>query len=270
LAKIASDMQKPDGLVALLPEDLPGSLLGLTPRDLPGVGARMEKRLHSHGIHTMAQLLALDAEQLGVVWGNINGERLWHWLRGEDFQEAALEHAKSVGHSHVLAPDLRTIEGAWSVAHKLLHKAAMRLRTARLWAGSLALTIKFAVPQDQAAKQHYSGIPQQSWGVQRRTVECQDSQTLLELLRVLWDERPKGRDYEKPFFVGVTLQDLVPEQLHTLSLFTDEARRTKLSQTMDALNVKYGTHTLYYAGMHLARASAPTRIAFTSVPTLFD
>ena len=270
LAKIASDMQKPDGLVALLKEDLPGSLLRLTPRDLPGVGARMEKRLHTYGIRTMEQLLALPPEQLRTVWGNINGERLWHWLRGEDFGEVAQEHAKSVGHSHVLAPEMRTIDGAWAVAHKLLHKAAMRLRTARLWAGCVALTIKFVVTPDIAAKQHQSGIPQQGWSVQRRTVECQDSQTLLELLRVLWDERPKGRDFEKPFFVGVTLQDLVPEQLHTLSLFTDEPKRTKLSQTMDALNVKYGTHTLYYAGMHLARASAPTRIAFTSIPDLFD
>ena len=146
----------------------------------------------------------------------------------------------------------------------------MRLRTARLWAGSLSLTIKFAVPREVAAKDHQSGIPQQSFQTQRRTVECQDSQTLLELLRVLWEERPKGRNYDKPFFVGVTLHDLVPEQLHTLSLFTDEARRTRLSQTMDALNIKYGTHTLYFAGMHLARAAAPTRIAFTAIPTLFD
>ena len=270
LAKIASDMQKPDGLVALTPEELPQSLLHLTPRDLPGVGARMEKRLQSHGIRTMEQLLALNAEQMRTVWGSIGGEKLWYWLRGEDFEDAAAEHAKSVGHSHVLAPEMRTLERAWAVTHKLLHKSAMRLRAQRLWAGSLALSIKFVVPREAAAKEHFSGIPQQSWAVQRRTVECQDSQTLLELLRQLWDERPKGPLYEKPFFVGVTLQDLVPEQLHTLSLFTDEARRTRLSQTMDALNVKYGTHTLYFAGMHLARASAPTRIAFTSIPTLFD
>jgi DNA polymerase-4 len=218
----------------------------------------------------MAQLLAFTPELMRTAWGSIGGEKLWYWLRGEDFEDAAAEHAKSIGHSHVLAPGLRSIEGAWSVTHKLLHKAAMRLRIARLWAGSLSLTIKFAVPRELAAKDHQSGIPQQSFHVQRRTVECQDSQTLLELLRVLWEERPKGRDFGKPFFVGVTLQDLVPEQLHTLSLFTDEARRTRLSQTMDALNVKYGTQTLYFAGMHLAKAAAPTRIAFTSIPDLFD
>lgn len=270
LAKIASDMQKPDGLIALLLEELPQSLLQLVPRDLPGVGARMEKRLHTHGIRTMEQLLALDAEQMRTVWGNIGGEKLWYWLRGEDFEDEAAEHAKSIGHSHVLAPEMRSIDAAWSVAHKLLHKSGMRLRTARLWAGSLALTIKFAVPRELATKEHFSGIPQQTWSVQRRTVECQDSQTLLELLRTLWEERPRGRNYEKPFFVGVTLQDLVPEALHTLSLFTDEGRRTKLSQTMDALNLKYGTQTLYFAGMHVAKASAPTRIAFTSIPDLFD
>src|SRR5580698_8888371 len=191
LAKIASDMQKPDGLVALIPEELPQSLLHLVPRDLPGVGARMEARLKSHGIRTMEQLLALTAEQMRTVWGSIGGEKLWYWLRGEDFEDAEAEYAKSVGHSHVLAPDMRTIEVAWAVAHKLLHKAAMRLRTQRLWAGRLALSIKFVVPREVAAKEHFSGIPQQSWAAQRRTVECQDSQTLLELLRKLWDERPK-------------------------------------------------------------------------------
>ena len=46
LAKIASDMEKPDGLVALTPDILHAALSGLTPRDLPGVGARMERRLH--------------------------------------------------------------------------------------------------------------------------------------------------------------------------------------------------------------------------------
>ena len=101
-------------------------------------------------------------------------------------------------------------------------------------------------------------------------MECQDSQTLMEALRLAWSHRPQGNLYEKPFFVGVQLSELVPESLHTLSLFTEEQRRTRLSQTMDALNQKYGTHTLYFAGMHLARAAAPTRIAFTSIPTLFD
>ena len=69
LAKIASDMEKPDGLVALTPDILEAALLRLTPRDLPGVGARMEKRLHECGIRTMEQLLRLGREEMTSVWG---------------------------------------------------------------------------------------------------------------------------------------------------------------------------------------------------------
>jgi DNA polymerase IV len=272
LAKVASDMQKPDGLVALTLDQLPSALNGLTLRDLPGVGARMEKRLHSQGIRTMPQLLALDHEQLNRVWGSINGEKLWHWLRGEDFQEAELDHQKSISQSHVLPPELRTEDGCYAVAHKLLHKAAMRLRTARLWATHVSLTIKYAAAKEQAHKQHSSGIHQTSWSEGLSVIECQDNQTLIEALRKLWAARPQDEQHRRPFYVGIWLGNLVPDHLHTLSLFSSletESKRNRLTSTMDALNQKYGTATLFSASMLLARSAAPTRIAFTSIPDLF-
>lgn len=272
LAKIASDMEKPDGLIALTHDLLPHALLGLTLRDLVGIGSRMERRLHARGISTMAELLALTPEQLHQAWGGVQGERLWHWLRGEDFHDTELEHPKSVGHQHVLPPEFRTPEGAYAVAHKLLHKAAMRLRTQKLWAAGIALGLHFTVPKNSARGEHHSGIPQQAWGEQLRLVECQDSQTLIEGLQKLWAMHPLGAMYEKPFMVSVTLTDLVPDSLHTLSLFSTldrEAGRDQLAATMDALNHKYGTETLYFASMHLARAAAPTRIAFHTIPDLF-
>ncbi len=272
LAKIASDMEKPDGLIALTHDLLPHALLRLKLRDLVGIGSRLERRLNTHGIQSMADLLALNAEQLGQAWGGVQGERLWHWLRGEDFHDADLEHAKSIGHEHVLGPELRTLEGTYAAAHKLLHKAAMRLRVQKLWAAGISLSLRFTVPKQAATGQHGSGIPQQTWTEQLRLVECQDSQTLIEGLRKLWSMRPIGPLYEKPFLVSVTLIHLVPDALHTLSLFHSldrEASRDQLSATMDQLNRKYGTETLYFASMHLAKAAAPTRIAFQTIPDLF-
>jgi DNA polymerase-4 len=272
LAKIASDMQKPDGLVALTADRLPGALTNLTLRDLPGVGVRMEERLHQQGIRTMPQLLALDREHLSRVWGSINGEKLWYWLRGEDFQDAELEHQKSISQSHVLPPELRTEDGCYAVAHKLLHKAAMRLRTARLWTTHVSLTIKYAAAKEQAQKQHSSGIHQTAWSEGLAVIECQDNQTLIEALQKLWAARPQDEKHRRPFYVGVWLGNLVPDHLHTLSLFSSletESKRNRLTSTMDALNHKYGTATLFPASMLLARAAAPTRIAFTSIPDLF-
>ena len=272
LSKVASDMEKPDGLVALTPDILEAALLRLTPRDLPGIGPRMEKRLQQAGIRTMQQLWALDREGMNQLWGGMGGEKLWHWLRGEDFEDAELEHAKSISHSHVLAPELRTRDGAYAVVSKLLHKAAMRLRTANLWASNLRLSVKFAVPKDISARQHYSGIPQLGWSESAPLVECQDNQTLIEGLRKLWTAMPAGRNYTKPFYIGVSLNNLVPDQLHTLNLFAGldvEARRTSLARTMDSINKKHGTTKLFFASMLPAGTAAPTRIAFTSIPDLF-
>ncbi|HET9086260.1 MAG TPA: hypothetical protein VFN53_01940 [Acidobacteriaceae bacterium] len=272
LAKIASDMEKPDGLVALTRDLLPDALLGLSLRDLVGVGRRMERRLNACGIQTIAQLLAQTPEQLRQAWGGVQGERLWHWLRGEDFHDAELDHPKSISHQHVLPPEFRTPEGSYAIAHKLLHKAAIRLRAEKLWAAGMSLALRFAVPKNAGQAERYAGIPQRTWSEKVRLVECQDSQTLIEGLQKLWTMRPAGAMYQKPFLVSITLTELVPDTLHTLSLFSEldrEAGRDQLASTMDQLNRKYGIDTPYFASMHLARAAAPTRIAFSSVPDLF-
>ncbi len=272
LAKIASDMEKPDGLVALTPDILRPALQGLELRDLPGIGARMEKHLHLQGIRSMTQLLDLDRQQLSKVWGGVGGEKLWYWLRGEDFNDRELEYQKSISHSHMLPPEFRSRDGAYAIAQRLLHKAAMRLRSEHLWAANITLSVKFVMPKALAKKRHFSGIPQSGWSHGMTIVECQDNQTLIEALRKLWAEMPTGDLYQKPFFIGVWLGNLVPDHLHTLSLFSNletETRRTRLSETMDALNHKFGTDTLIPASMLLAKAAAPTRIAFTSIPNLF-
>jgi DNA polymerase-4 len=272
LAKIASDMEKPDGLVALPLDILPEALAQLTLRDLPGIGAKTEKRLNAKGIHTMPQLLALSCEQAGELWGSVWGERLWHWLRGEDFDMSETEHNKSLSHSHVLSPDMRTAEKAWAVAHKLLHKAAMRLRAADLWAGSIGLAIGFSVPRGEKTPVSRFGVPTRGWHSEIHLSECQDNQTLIAALSRLWARRPAGAEYDQPYFVGVQLNGLVPSRLHSLNLFDtleNTKSRTRLLATMDELNHKYGTTALAPAAMLTAFKAAPTRIAFNSIPDLF-
>ena len=200
LAKVASDMEKPDGLVALPLDILPEALHQLTLRDLPGIGARMEKRLNERGIRTMDDLLALDREKAGEIWGSVWGERLFHWLEGEDFEMSELDHQKSISHSHVLSPEMRTAEKAWAVAHKLLHKAAMRLRAAGLWASHIGLAVGFAVPRSEKMPVSRFGVPTRGWRAELKLHECQDNQTLIAALRRLWESRPSGAQYDQPVF----------------------------------------------------------------------
>jgi DNA polymerase-4 len=280
LAKVASDMEKPDGLIALTLDILPEALRRLSLRDLPGIGAKTEKRLNDRGITTMDQLMALDLEQAGELWGSVWGQRLWHWLRGEDFGMAETEHLKSISHQHVLSPEMRTPEKAWAVAHKLLHKAAMRLRKNGLWASSIGLAVGFSPGRNQGEAGKPSspvpvssfGAPTRGWHGEIKLSECQDNQTLITALRRLWDAQPKTPESKHPYFVGVQLGGLVPDHLHTLSLFDSmdtEQSRAKLLAAMDALNHKYGMQTVAPATMLTAYKAAPTRIAFHSIPELF-
>ena len=205
LAKIASDMEKPDGLVALPLDILPEALRRLTLRDLPGIGAKTEKRLNEKGIHTMDELLTLDCEQAGELWGSVWGERLWHWLQGEDFEMSETEHLKSMSHSHVLAPEMRTAEKAWAVAHKLLHKAAMRLRTQSCgpahWAGGWV--------RGTARSQNAPGEPIRRADARMASArsglsECQDNQTLIGGAEpAVGRTGPQGRGTMQPYFIGV-------------------------------------------------------------------
>lgn len=277
LAKIASDMQKPDGLIGLLPSQLPRAIAHLELRDLPGVGARTEVRLNAKGITTMEQLLALERTGVHNLWGSVWGDRMYHWLRGgetgDDGATVMSDVQKSLGHSHVMAPEFRSEEGAWAIANKLLHKAAMRLRMEKFYAGAMSVTIRYQLTKEQAerlkSKRHTSGIKHSGWGMEARFRQCQDTLTLLEALRGMWARRPQGEEFRKPFFVGVTLRDLVPENEHQEELFGDPDNRTQLSATMDKLNLKYGHTTLHFGSMLPARESAPTRIAFTQIPVQY-
>ena len=93
--------------------------------------------------------------------------------------------------------------------------------------------------------------------------------SLLDILRKAWAQRPQDALHTKPFFVGITLRDLIPESEHQETLFGDPDNRVGLSATMDKLNLKYGHSTLHFAGMLPARDTAPTRVAFTQIPVKY-
>ncbi len=129
-----------------------------------------------------------------------------------------------------------------------------------------------AVPRSANTPVSRFGVPARGWRSEIKLHECQDNQTLIAALRRLWDSHPSGAQYQHPYFIGVQLNNLVPDRLHTLALFDgleEEQSRTRLNAVMDQINDKYGMSTLAPAAMLTAWKAAPTRIAFNSIPDLF-
>ncbi len=248
LAKVAAEMQKPNGLSVLDDEDLPHKLFGLKLRDFPGIGARMETRFHEAGVHTTEQMYALSCDRMRQLWGGVLGERWWRVLRGEDVALPSSAR-RSLGHSHVLPPDLRSPRGAAAVARRLLEKAAERLRFNGFHARGLSVYVRSEDGRE--------------WSRKARFAPCRDTWMLMGLLRSLC---------EHPFLVvrqiGIVLYDLLPDAAVTPSLFGDRDHFARAALAVDALNQRFGRGTVTMAGVLPAAHTAEDRIAFAKVAEL--
>ena len=259
LAKMASKMRKPDGLFILEGHQLPYVLHELKLRDFTGIGSQMEMRLHASGIHTTAELCRTKKQILRGVWGGVLGDRLWHLLRGDEIPDL-ISAQKSIGHSHVLPPNLRKPDDAWPVIAKLLHKASERLRADGRLTGSLTMQIAFL-----------RGV---AWGPELRFPETDSTLALMTSLNKLWQDRPEPRS---PLLqVAVVLGKLCDRGNYTPELFQtavadamaagDDGKQKRLDETLDKLRARYGRSVIYFGNVHNARDTAPMRISFTHIP----
>ncbi len=253
LAKVASDMEKPNGLVVIDDADIPGKLLHLKLTDFCGIGEAMETRLHKAGIETVAQLYATSAAQLRAIWGSVEGARFHAWMNG-GLQEREVSQHNTVGHGHVLPPSGRNDATALAVLHRLLQKAAMRLRHTGHYAGSLHVSVRYR-----------DGT---NWSGDRRFNETQDTLHFTRVVNELWAARPRAHLLLAPLQVGIILADLLEGSAHTSDLFTAETENTRarLHAAVDTLNKTFGKNSVYFGGAHGATDYAPMRIAFTRIP----
>jgi len=247
LAKVATELEKPDGLVEIAPADLPQILWPLSLRSLYGVGRRMEARLHRHGVYTVRQLTGLSCAAMRRIWGGVTGERLWRNLRGEDLPPIPTRR-RSVGHSHVLSPELRNPEGGRKTLVRLLHKAAARLRRKGYWTRHLTV---------YATQQHDPAWMKKIW-----LEPTQDTRLLLNALTNLWDSDPPPR----PFKVGLILGHLLHERNTSPPLWPEARRGYMLSHVLDEINSIYGPDAIYFASMHGLDYAGEDRIAFGEIP----
>ena len=152
----------------------------------------------------------------------------------------------------------------------------MRLRMEHLTAGSMHVTIRYALTREQVRRRK-RGKSQKA--LQRAApLRLGDGGALSALPGHAHPARSaarhvgqaaRGREFARPFFVGVTMHNLIAESDLQASLFADPDHRADLAATMDKLNLKYGHTTLHFAGMLPARQSAPTRISFTQIPVKY-
>lgn len=245
VAKIASDLQKPDGLVVVKPEDKASLYVRLALTDIPGIGSRMERRLQKLGIFTLSHLRDFPLSKLVSHFG-INGFHLHSMgqLEGswrEDFGPSAISSMKSIGHMYTIPQEYRRQKMLQPVLYKLCEMVASRLR-----ANGVTGNIIHVHAYDP---ERYSVGGSKKIGSYVRD----GREIFLETMAYLLSTGTNLDYLEKQVYsVGVTVSGLVP-YVGQNSLFEDSVRRGRLVVALDKINTKYQDFTIARVPAFLAR-----------------
>ena len=268
LAKVAAEMNKPEGLVVLRPEDLPGPLFSLDLQDLPGISGRMYTRLGKAGVFTVEQLWNLSPKQARAIWNSVEGERLWAQLHGYAVSKPETER-RMFGHGRVLSAEWRQPDKARDCLRLLTAKAARRLRRENYLARAIHVSIGTSAGQ--------------RWSGDLGFAPARDDHTFLQKACALFDAGIAALGPGRLKKVSVFLHDISRpgevsgDLFEQASLTTERARWERVTDAMDALNAHNGACIISlgprkeppggYAGAKIAFGRVPDLNDFLTTPT---
>jgi DNA polymerase-4 len=233
VAKVASDLRKPDGLVVVEPGQEAAFLAPLEIRRLWGIGPKTAERLNGLGVRTIGELAALPVETLARILGD-HGATLHDRALGIDPDPVVGggEAAKSVSHETTFALDVTDAAEIERTLLALSEGVSARLRAAGLRAGTVAVKIRdsgFRTITRQKQLAEPSDLTEPIW------------RAALDLAR----PEVRGKSIR---LLGVAATGLgVPEQT-TMFEVVDEKRRRVVDAT-DALRRRYGDRAVTRASL---------------------
>lgn len=240
LAKMASDMRKPDAITILRRRDVPHKLWGKPCQSLYGIGARTaEKLARLLNIRTIGELAAAD-EQLLIEKFGVYGawmKRAAHGMDDAPVQPLA-ETAKSIGHTTTLPADLTTREQFRRVLLNLADQTSRRLRRQKLMCATVQIVIR---NPDMKTITRACSLPSPT----------DDTMIVYETACQLMDANWQSGHAVR--LLGVTLQNLSPKQETPVQLdlfsYDQSPKRDELIRAMDRLRDKFGEDAVLTAGM---------------------
>ena len=231
VAKVASDMAKPNGVRWVMPGLEAAYLAPLPVRRIPGIGKVMEKSLHEMGIERVGDLAKLDAAELEqrfgkwglALAGKSQGLDAGGWYDQEIGADAG---AKSISHEHTFGEDTADAKVLESTLARLTQMVARRLRESGMFARTVQLKLRYS---------DFSTITRAHSFRQPTQLDHQLLASVQELFRRNWNRKRAVR------LLGVqvsSLDEAAPQS--TLLDVQDNQRWAQALGAADKLRDKYG------------------------------
>jgi DNA polymerase IV len=245
LAKVASGVAKPDGLL-VVPHDAELAFLHPLPvRRLWGVGAVTAEKLHARGISTVGQVAALDAEQLVAMLGRASGRHLHALAHNRDPRPVVVgRRRRSIGAQRALGSKRRSTRELNALLAGLIDRVARRLRTAHRVCRTVTVRLRFA-DFTRATRSHTLAQP------------TDDTETMLAAARVLLAAAGPLIETGGLTLIGVALSNLDDHGAVQLELPFGSPDTTALDTALDSVRDRFGSRSVTRAVL-LRHREGPT------------
>ena len=240
MAKLAGELQKPDGLVILRREDIPEKIKDVPVKELCGVGRKIEVYLAELGIKTIGDLNKYPREKLVKRFGTAYGEQLWQMGQGNGstivlpyYHET---EAKSMGHSYTLPKFTRDMTEVKGYLLRLAEQVGRRLRQDNYRGNVVHVSLGFG-------DFNY-------WGRQKKIEDyIDDGYPIFKVAEKIIDEGHGMRDMGRGIrFVGVSVSNLI-HNLDQICVFEADENKKAALRAMDEVNDRFGEFTVERAGI---------------------
>lgn len=233
LAKMASELKKPDKVNTLYNEEIKDKLWPLKVEELFMVGKKAKEKLNKMYIFTVGDLANYD---LGLLQDKFKsyGEMIWKYANGKDDSKVSCENysIKNISNATTLSYDVRRKEEAHRIIMDIGELVAERLRSEKKYCFSVAINIK--------------NSEFKSYSHQVKLLNPTDStkviiNTALELFDECWKK-------DSIRLLGITLSNLTEENIKQLNLFDMENNKINkdkvIDDTVDSIRKKYGRESI--------------------------
>ena len=236
LAKLASDLSKPDGLIEVPAASIDEFLAPLPVARLWGVGAAAQNKLHAMGIYTIEQLRAESGERIGARLGNW-GRHIWELAHGRDERQVVPDHeAKSISHETTFEVDIASgsVLRAWLL--DLCEQVARRLRQHQLRARTVEIKVRYSDFTTVSRSRTFGGPTDQT-----RAIWQLGAELLAEQL---------NRRNEAVRLLGIGVSGLEVEGPVQVDLFGEpqDRQQARIDGVLDAISERFGKGTAVRGG----------------------
>ncbi|WP_454190451.1 DNA polymerase IV [Paenibacillus sp. Marseille-Q7038] len=239
LAKMGSDMKKPNGITVLRLRDVEKILWSKPCGELFGIGQKTAEKLRKLNIMTIGQLAKADEQMLKDYFGVLG---TWMKQAANGISDSPVladrEPNKSIGHTTTLPEDISNQSDINRVLLNISDQVGRRLRRQGMMAGGIQITIR-TPDMKTITRSHALQVPTDY-----------DKDIYKEAVDLFYRQFGAGKPIR---LLGITLQNLIPksESVVQLDLFDyqEQPKKESLIKVMDTLRDKFGENAVVTAGM---------------------